>query len=404
MHYVTFAVEVVAYASAILHFIAIIELVIRILLEHVPFTESIYLYIVACILAGIWVALSFIILAVYKSNTNKHQVFWLGLSAALGSIAIVSLGVPYARYLCMSVIFAQLFTCLLYTPMKALLLNLCVSAASIAVFRLQGKADFLEFFAAIDILIIVCVFFLAKALAVWRRQLDMFDRSKQVTEELVRANLRLQESVEKTELTSRSRERTRIAREIHDTVGYTLTAVLMQVHALQGYWKKNPDQIASRLKFAEDLVRDAISEVRDEINTLREEMISVEGWREHWITVCKTFADSTNIRVQYEFDAQCEFVDDEIGESISKILQEVLTNSYRHGRATIVDVVIGIHDRTIMFRISDNGAGAKIFVPGNGLSGIRERVNILRGSIVWQTIPNKGFDIGIKIPFNQVNN
>jgi signal transduction histidine kinase len=404
MSYVTFATEAIIYSSAILHFVAFVELVIRIIFDHIPPTESIYLYIVTCVLSGLWVLLSFAILVVYKSNRKRKKILWLGLSAALASIAIVSLGIPHARYLSATVFFAQLFICVLYTPVKALTLNLLVAAVSIAVFWLQGKVDFLEFFPIIDILIIVCAFFFGNALDVWNKQLALFDRSKQAAEELARANIHLQESVEKTELASRSRERIRIAREIHDTVGYTLTAVLMQVHALQGFWKKNPDQMGARLKFAEDLVRDAISEVRDEIDTVRQEMVSVEGWREHWITVCKTFADSTNIRVQYEFDVECEFVDDETGESISKILQEALTNSYRHGRSTIVDVVIGKHDGTIMFRISDNGMGAKKLVPGNGLSGIRERVNVLGGSIVWQTVPNKGFDIGIKMPFNKVNN
>jgi signal transduction histidine kinase len=75
-----------------------------------------------------------------------------------------------------------------------------------------------------------------------------------------------------------------------------------------------------------------------------------------------------------------------------------LTNAYRHGRASAVDIVVGIRGRNLYIRISDNGIGGSKLVPGNGLTGMKERVNHLGGSIVWQTMPHKGFDIGVRIP------
>jgi signal transduction histidine kinase len=67
----------------------------------------------------------------------------------------------------------------------------------------------------------------------------------------------------------------------------------------------------------------------------------------------------------------------------------------------MVDIVVDLQDDRMIIRISDDGQGAEKLQPGNGLRGIRERVDGLHGELVWQTLPKKGFDIGIVIPWRR---
>jgi signal transduction histidine kinase len=96
-------------------------------------------------------------------------------------------------------------------------------------------------------------------------------------------------------------------------------------------------------------------------------------------------------------------VSEKVGRSVYRILQEALTNSCRHGRADLVDVAMAWHADSgeILLRVSDDGSGADGFKIGNGLRGIRERVNELKGEVVFQTKMHQGFDIGITIPWSR---
>ena len=90
-----------------------------------------------------------------------------------------------------------------------------------------------------------------------------------------------------------------------------------------------------------------------------------------------------------------------ISETVYRLIQESLTNAYRHGRADYVDVAMSweTDDELVLLRVSDNGRGALSLSPGNGLTGMRERVAELGGSVVWQSSPGRGFDIGVDIPW-----
>jgi signal transduction histidine kinase len=231
----------------------------------------------------------------------------------------------------------------------------------------------------------------------WEAQSRLFEQAKWAAVEIARANARLQDERNRTELRTRTSERERLAREIHDTVGYTLTAVLVQIDALRVDIAREPGKAPVRLEKLETSVRGAMQDVRREVSGLRDEARK-ESWKTRWLKLCTTFADSTGIRVNTSISDELMDMQDALGETLYRVFQESLTNAYRHGRATLVDIAAGIREDRLVVRVSDNGGGAGAVVPGNGLTGMQERVHAMGGEIAWRTQAGKGFDIGIVFP------
>ena len=400
MRYFAISAKLVFYASIAVGVIAVIAI-----LSRISRTESFGrtpVLIVGCMAYAVWMTAIIIARRTSSAETEKRADIWVGLVLAASSLCIAALKLPNSGFAVPVAIFSMVPILFLYKPSVTAAINLSIATGTIVLFHINEANNLLQAYAFFFSVFIFYIYVLGRALEEWREQSAIFERSKQTATQLAHANIRLQEAINKAKLVSRSKERIRVAREIHDTVGYTLTAVLMQIHALQELRKKRVDLVGARLKHLEELVRDAIHEVRGEVSALREEIIAVEGWREQWIEVCREFENSTEMRIQYKFENQTELVDDRTGECINRILQESFTNSYHHGKATLVDVAIGRDNGFLLMRISDNGVGVKKVVPGNGLSGIRERLQGLDGSVAWQSVPHKGFDIGIRVPWREV--
>ena len=227
------------------------------------------------------------------------------------------------------------------------------------------------------------------------RQERMADHARRTATEFVAANVRLQNSLRRSETADLNSERRRIAREIHDTVGHSLTAVLVQLRTARELMRVRPGQVTAYLEEIEVAVRDALRETRQEVRSLREREPIQVSWRQ----LCMKFAECTGVRVDLGILDDLGAVTDGVGETVFRVIQEALTNAIRHGRATKVDVRLRLKPTgQLLLRISDNGGGALHVQPGSGLRGMRERIDELRGEVAWETLPKRGFDLGIVIP------
>ena len=227
------------------------------------------------------------------------------------------------------------------------------------------------------------------------RQERMADHARRTATEFVAANVRLQNSLRRSETADLNSERRRIAREIHDTVGHSLTAVLVQLRTARELMRVRPGQVTAYLEEIEVAVRDALRETRQEVRSLREREPIQVSWRQ----LCMKFAEYTGVRVDLGILDDLGAVTDGVGETVFRVIQEALTNAIRHGRATKVDVRLRLKPTgQLLLRISDNGGGALHVQPGSGLRGMRERIDELRGEVAWETLPKRGFDLGIVIP------
>ena len=231
-------------------------------------------------------------------------------------------------------------------------------------------------------------------------QANRFDHARWAASELSNVVMRLDSSVNRARVSSLLEERRRVAREIHDTVGYALTALIVQLSLLKEI--VGASEPADRVARLETMVRDALDEIRLKVTELRSPGGEQgRNWREVWLRLASTFSECTAVRVHADIDDPVERVDDRVGETIYKILQESLTNAYRHGKATYVFMGVR-HKRElgkILVKVSDNGSGCAELHMGNGLAGLRERVAGHGGTVTWDTRAGQGFDIGIDIPW-----
>lgn len=336
-----------------------------------------------------------------RAERRSPPSAWIGFSIVVSSLLLAVGGPRAMAAVPAAMTFALLAVAVLYRRWPAFAIVLSAGAAHIAVLAVWRVAHLAEVTALIVAVVAAAIPVLGASFASWRRQIALFDQAKWAAERIAHDNVRLQEAINRREILSRSHERLRVAREVHDTVGHTLTAVLFQIKAAESLARLKPDELPERFEKVEAMVRSAIQEVRREVSSLRDEAERIGSWRVRTRALCESFADSTGVRINLQIDDSVDAVGADVGESIFRVVQESLTNAYRHGRATVVDVAMGVHGRRLIVRVSDNGEGASKPEPGNGLTGIRERVQALGGRAVWQTLPHKGFDLGIEIPMEQ---
>ena len=237
-------------------------------------------------------------------------------------------------------------------------------------------------------------------LVVYDREQESFDRARTSAANLADANVRLQSFAVDLEEFSAGEERFRIARVFHDTLGHCLTAALMQIQASAELIPVAPERAGVKLQLARKMVEEGLGEVKEVIATLRTQYPNRPVGRELWRRLGETFAQCTNMAVEVHIGQDFTEIGQELNETIYHVIQEGLTNAYRHGHATIVDVVVRWRPNIIMVRISDNGHGAGALQEGYGFRGMRERVEKLGGRMAWQSVSGRGFDLGADIPWN----
>jgi signal transduction histidine kinase len=391
----------------LLHGSAFFYAVWRIAEEKIRFGDIAHPFVFTCFLSLLWMGLSgWACIRARPQNLEenppqKHRNVLPGLVAITASLILTGLGLEFDVYILSTFVLTMFVIASLYIRITSALLNISMAVAQVIVFYLFGRTHLIGTTAVLSIITILTTLFLDELILELRKQSAMFDQARWAASEFANVNMRLQDSMDKTEIVTRSSERTRVAREIHDTVGYTLTALLVQINAAQEILRIDPSKLHSRFEKLEKIIRLAISDVRKEVSKLRDDKTLLESWRTRWLRLCNIFADCTGIRIHTDIAENLRSVDDTIGTTIYRIIQEALTNAYRHGRARVVDVAMEWQEMNerILLRISDDGQGAHNPKLGNGLNGIRERIYNLGGEVVLQTKPYRGFDIGITIPW-----
>jgi signal transduction histidine kinase len=194
-------------------------------------------------------------------------------------------------------------------------------------------------------------------------------------------------------------ERNRIAREIHDSLGHTLTAQSIQIDSALLLQHSNSEEARFFLKEAKQLCKQALQEVRQSVATLRTDPIQSKTLDSIVANLIREFRATTAIEPTCAISLP-QAIPTEVVAALYRVLQESLTNITRHSRATNVLLQLFTEDRTLHLYIHDNGRG---FDPaqnstGFGLQGMKERITALGGQFSLSSQPGDGCQISIKIP------
>jgi len=195
-------------------------------------------------------------------------------------------------------------------------------------------------------------------------------------------------------------ERNRIAREIHDALGHTLTAQSVQLDS--GLHLLNTNQIEQAsifLKAAKSLCAQALQEVRQSVTMLRSDCLLGNSLESAIATLIKEFQTTTAITPAITIDLP-QPPSAEISSTVYRIVQAALTNVTLHSHATEVMLQITVHSHTLYIVMKDNGQG---FNPaqnstGFGILGMRERALALNGKFNLISEPGAGCLITVQIP------
>ena len=228
------------------------------------------------------------------------------------------------------------------------------------------------------------------------------DRLTNSVIELTRANSAYQDYAVVVQESATEKERRRITRDIHDIVGYTLTNNMMLMEAALDLLKENALALPSIIETARENAQEGLDQVRAAMYKLREQENAFPIGLNAITRLSRIFQQATGIVVHNNFRNMPIITTDEIDSSIYHLVQEALVNAFRHGNAKEVYVSFWYSDRQIQVNIRDDGAGANQISEGIGITGMRERIEKIGGSVSTRGLMD-GFLVSAMIPMPGVD-
>jgi two-component system sensor histidine kinase UhpB len=231
-----------------------------------------------------------------------------------------------------------------------------------------------------------------------------FERSSTEVLALARAFNEMLERLEQERRESSARvlaaqedERLRIARELHDEIGQTLTAVALRAeHRASQIGHDHPE-------FAElaEIVQHSLADVRRISLELRPGALEQLGLVNALISLCARVGEQSGIRVNRQLEASVPKLSAERELAVYRIAQEALTNVMRHSHATEVTVTLRVSNGELVLNVADNGRGLPDdLVQGGGLSGMRERALLIGAELrIEQAAP--GVSVTLRLPLDE---
>lgn len=209
-------------------------------------------------------------------------------------------------------------------------------------------------------------------------------------------NKKMQKYVIVTEKFGEKNERKRLARELHDTIGHALAGMAVGVDACITMIDKNPQLAKAQLKVISKDIRKGMKDVRNSLNKMRPDFLQQYRLKEAIEKMKEEISNVTDLKINLNYQIDETGFDTKIEDILFRVIQESITNSIRHGLATVVDINIYKENNLLCLKIKDNGKGCKAINYGFGLKQMVERVSQIRGDINFYS--ENGFTTEIKIP------
>jgi two-component system sensor histidine kinase DesK len=184
-------------------------------------------------------------------------------------------------------------------------------------------------------------------------------------------------------------ERERIGRDLHDLLGHTLSVVALKSELARKLLDRDLDAARNEICEVERVARDALSQVRNAVSGIRSTAIASE------LLAATALLEAQGVRVKCETEHVKLPHDHETALALS--LREATTNIRRHAAATGVMIRLRQETSQVVMEVVDNGRGGRI-VPGNGLNGMRERLDVVGGKLELETQKNGGTRLFVSVP------
>jgi two-component system sensor histidine kinase DesK len=184
-------------------------------------------------------------------------------------------------------------------------------------------------------------------------------------------------------------ERERIGRDLHDLLGHTLSVVALKSELARKLIDRDLDAARTEIQEVERVARDALSQVRNAVSGIRCTALTAE------LIAATALLEAQGVRVKCETEHVKLPRDRETALALS--LREATTNIRRHAAASGVTIRLRQEPAQVVMEVLDNGRGGRI-VPGNGLSGMRERLGNVGGTLALEPNKDGGLRLSVSVP------
>lgn len=224
-----------------------------------------------------------------------------------------------------------------------------------------------------------------KALRKEKREVDRLNKELELSYD------KLKEQSERIEELTITKERNRVAEEIHDNLGHSLIALNMSLDVTDKIMNKDIDKAKELINKAQILTKESMESLRKAVYALKEERPTT--LRDSIEKIIDNIESTGKVRIILNIDEKSEELLPEYKDIIYNSVKESLTNSIKHGKTDKINIDIKIDKDKLRVNIKDNGLGCSSFVKGNGLLGIENRVRNYGGEAIYESKENEGFEI-----------
>ncbi|MBQ6298038.1 MAG: sensor histidine kinase [Selenomonadaceae bacterium] len=243
------------------------------------------------------------------------------------------------------------------------------------------------------------VFFVFYLVLLVKNKHEEKERIRLLNERLEEANQRLRAYAIEVAQMAETRERNRLAREIHDTLGHALTGIAAGLDACIMTLEIAPELTKQQLNKIRDTAKKGITDVRRSVKKLRPDDLERLPFQEALLEMTKDYSASSGMEITFDIFSWSNNLRQDQEDVIYRVLQESITNAKRHGHATKVKITIGGNENYLLIVIADNGRGCEDVKQGFGLKHMRERLELLHGTIHYWS--DEGFIVEAMIPLNR---
>lgn len=222
---------------------------------------------------------------------------------------------------------------------------------------------------------------------------------KKTTKQLEDTYIKLRDNTREIEEMTILKERNRIAREIHDTMGHTLTSVLIELEAGERLLELDPEIAAQKIHLAKGQVRKGLNDIRESVGILNQGK-ELLGFVPSMELLLKETASHGDIYVKFDISELPPLTEMQEN-ALYRALQEGLTNGIKHGKSTAFVFILNYKNGTIDFQLQDNGIGCDNIVFGFGLAAMEQRIRGIGGTLNISSTYGEGCTIHINISVNK---
>lgn len=243
----------------------------------------------------------------------------------------------------------------------------------------------------------LCAWVTEQFLLMKRREQERYERISEQTELENKTNL-LKGQMNTMEEIYTLNERNRISRDLHDSIGHTLSTIVIQLAAIEKLTADSNPKASKMLNHLHGFTKEGLANVREVIHEIKPANYKQIAFVDKVHNLVTEFESNSDIQVYFNTNEAKWALNEKQEELIYRAVQEFLGNTVKHSSATEVRIQYHFTTESVILTMQDNGEGTDEVRPQMGLTGMEERANLLKGKIQIQTASGSGFKVRIVLP------